>query len=171
MALEAAHRLTACGCTVAVAESCTGGLICKLLTDVPGSSSFFAGGIVAYSNDVKMRDLGVDEQILREKGAVSEDTALQMAAGIRERFGTDVGLSSTGIAGPEGGSAEKPVGLVYLGVATADGTRAKRFDFEGDRDEVRSRSAGAALGMLCETLESTGANHGQEEAGRENIPD
>lgn len=162
---EAGRRLAAGGLSLAVTESCTGGLICKLLTDVPGSSLYFAGGIVAYANDVKMRELGVDGQVLREKGAVSEETAREMAAGIRERFGTDVGLSSTGIAGPEGGSADKPVGLVYLGIATAEGARARRFDFEGDRIEVRSRSAEAALRMLCETLETTGANHGQEERG------
>ncbi|NQT93068.1 MAG: CinA family protein [Lentisphaerae bacterium] len=171
MTAEAARRLAAGRCSVAVAESCTGGLICKFLTDVSGSSSYFAGGIVAYSNKVKSRDLGVDEEVLRDQGAVSEETARRMAAGIRERFGTDVGLSSTGIAGPDGGSADKPVGLVYLGVATESGTRVERFVFDGDRDEVRSRSAEEALRMLCEALEATGANHGQKETGRENVPD
>jgi len=127
--------------TLATAESCTGGLVGNLITDVPGSSDYYLGGVVAYHNDVKMKLLGVSEATLREFGAVSEPTARQMAEGVRKLIGADVGLSTTGIAGPTGGTPEKPVGLVYMGVAMEGKTRVIKRIFRGNRLEVKKQSA------------------------------
>jgi nicotinamide-nucleotide amidase len=136
--------------TVATAESCTGGLIAKLLTDRPGSSDYFLGGVVAYANEAKTELLGVPTALLEARGAVSPEVAEAMAAGARTRFGADLAVSTTGVAGPGGGSPEKPVGLVYLGLAGAAGSRSRRLDLAGDRDAVRSAAATAALRWLLE---------------------
>jgi nicotinamide-nucleotide amidase len=136
------------GLTLATAESCTGGLVSARLTDVPGSSAVFVGGIVAYSNDVKAAQLGVPEAVLREHGAVSAETAAEMARGARERLGADVAVSVTGVAGPDGGTEEKPVGLVFLHASGPLGERHLRFDFPGDRATIRGRATVAALHLV-----------------------
>jgi nicotinamide-nucleotide amidase len=141
--------LTKQGLTVAVAESCTGGLIGHRLTQVPGSSAYFDRGIVCYSNGAKMELLGVPTSLLEKHGAVSAPVAAAMANGIRERSGTDIGLSVTGIAGPDGGTATKPVGLVYVGLDGGEGeTITKEFRFHGDRHVIKQRSSQAALDLL-----------------------
>ena len=140
--------LNASGKTLAVAESCTGGLIAMRLTEVPGSSSYFMEGAVTYSNEAKMRTLGVSENTLQTNGAVSSQTAEEMAKGMRERAGTDLSIAVTGIAGPGGGSEEKPVGTVFIGYADASGTRSMKFVFPGDRELIRWRASQAALDYL-----------------------
>jgi nicotinamide-nucleotide amidase len=136
------------GLRVAIAESCTGGLLAKLLTDVPGSSDYFMGGVVAYDNRVKTSGLGVDPGDLEKHGAVSEVVARAMAEGARERLGADVGISTTGIAGPTGGTEDKPVGLVHMGIAAPWGTSVRAEVFRGNRSEVRSRTASFLLNEL-----------------------
>jgi nicotinamide-nucleotide amidase len=136
------------GLTLATAESCTGGLVATRVTDVPGSSDVFVGSIVAYSNAVKETRLGVPEQVLATHGAVSAETAAAMAAGAREALGADVAVSVTGVAGPGGGTDEKPVGLVYLHAVGPDGELARRLDFPGDRETIRVRAAVAALHLV-----------------------
>jgi len=143
-----ADMLSARGKTLAVAESCTGGLIAMRLTEVPGSSSYFLEGAVTYSNDAKIRVLGVSEQTLIEHGAVSLRTAEAMAAGMRDRAGTDFAVSVTGIAGPDGGSEQKPVGTVFIGYSDKDKTKSMKFLFPGDRELIRWRSSQAALDYL-----------------------
>jgi len=140
--------LTERGKTVSFAESCTGGLIAERVTEVPGSSRYFIEGAVTYSNDAKVRTLGVRSETLEQFGAVSSQTAEEMAAGMRDRAGTDYAISVTGIAGPDGGTEEKPVGTVFLGLADADGTRSKKFTFPGDRYLIRWRTSQAALDLL-----------------------
>lgn len=139
--------------TLAVAESCTGGLISHRLTNVPGSSRYFMEGLVTYSNEAKMQLLGVSPQTLESFGAVSRQTALEMAAGVRRRGGTDVGLASTGIAGPGGGSDEKPVGLVYLAVAVGERLWWRRLQLVGDRERIKMLSAQHALDGLRRVLQ------------------
>ena len=141
------------GLTLATAESCTGGLVAARLTDVPGSSEVFRGAVVAYADDVKIEQLGVARDVLAAHGAVSAETAAAMAAGVRERLGVDVAVSVTGIAGPGGGTPEKPVGLVFLHASGPDGDEALRFEFPGERDWIRTRSAVAALHLLRRLLE------------------
>ncbi len=136
------------GITLAVAESCTGGLIAMRLTDVPGSSAYFLEGVVTYSNDAKMHTLDVPKNTLVEHGAVSAETAEAMAQGVRELAGSDIGLSITGIAGPDGGSDVKPVGTVFIGYSDAVQTRSVKFVFPGDRYLIRWRSSQAALDYL-----------------------
>lgn len=133
------------GETLAVAESCTGGLLGGRLTNVPGSSSVFLGGIISYSNAAKQALLGMPEAMLAEHGAVSAPVAEAMARGARERLGADIGVAVTGVAGPEGGTPEKPVGLVYLGLSDGRGERSQRFLFMGGRADVRARSILTAL--------------------------
>ena len=140
------------GKTLALAESCTGGLIGMRLTDVPGSSKYFLEGAITYSNEAKMRTLNVPEQTLIDHGAVSAETAEAMAAGIRERAGSDFGISVTGVAGPDGGTDEKPVGTVFLGYADASGTRSLKLTLPGDRYLIRWRSSQAALDYLRRQL-------------------
>lgn len=141
------------GLTVALAESCTGGLIGHRLTQVPGSSAYFDRGIVCYSNGAKMELLGVPASLLEKHGAVSAAVAAAMANGIRERSGTDIGLSVTGIAGPAGGTSTKPVGLVFVGLDVGEGeTVTKEFRFHGDRHVIKQRSSQAALDMLRRRL-------------------
>jgi nicotinamide-nucleotide amidase len=136
------------GWTLATAESCTGGLVAARLTSVPGSSDCFVGGAVAYSNELKQRELGVPAELLAAHGAVSAEAAEAMAAGARERLGADVAVSTTGIAGPGGGTAEKPVGLVYLHAETPEGGRALELSVPGDRETVRRRATVMALHLL-----------------------
>ncbi|MBD3367416.1 MAG: competence/damage-inducible protein A [Candidatus Eisenbacteria bacterium] len=131
--------------SLAVAESCTGGGVGRRITSVPGSSDYFAGGVIAYSNDIKKRVLGVRAGTLRTHGAVSEETAVEMADGVLKRCRSDIGLSITGIAGPGGGTDDKPVGLVWLGIAGLGDTTAGSALFAGDRDAVRRQAEQAAL--------------------------
>lgn len=133
---------------LAVAESCTGGMLGQRLTAIAGSSEVFAGGVIAYDNEVKIELLGVDREQLERHGAVSEEVVTAMATGAKRRFGVDVGVAVTGIAGPGGGSAEKPVGTVWIAVATADEIVARQLRLFGDRDEVRRRAAQAALDLV-----------------------
>jgi nicotinamide-nucleotide amidase len=136
---------------LAVAESCTGGMLGERLTNIPGSSDVFLGGVIAYHNDVKKELLGVSAEAMERYGAVSEEVALQMASGVRKRTGADVGVSVTGIAGPGGGTPEKPVGLVWIAMHSSD-VKARRFHLVGDRTEIRQRAAQAALEMVRRTL-------------------
>jgi len=138
--------------TLAVAESCTGGLLAQRLTEVPGSSKYFIEGVVTYSNDAKTRTLGVEPILLLEHGAVSAPVAEAMAEGIRKRADTDFGLAITGIAGPGGGSEEKPVGLVYIALASESGTEHRKLSIPGDRHLVRWRASQAALDLLRRRL-------------------
>ena len=140
------------GLTLATAESCTGGMVAARLTDVPGSSDVVLGGVVAYANEVKMSELGVTQQLLDAHGAVSEEVARAMADGVRARLGADVGIAVTGVAGPGGGTSEKPVGLVFFHVAGPDGERSQRFEFPGDRAWIRARATVAALHLVRRTL-------------------
>ena len=140
------------GKTLAVAESCTGGLIAERITDVAGSSAYFLGGVVAYANEAKQALLGVDAALLTEHGAVSEPVARAMAEGARERFGADLALATTGISGPDGGSEEKPVGLVYIALASAEGTHCDRFVFPLDRTRHRQLTAHTALDWVRRSL-------------------
>ncbi len=142
------QMLKAAGKTVAVAESCTGGLIAERLTEIPGSSAYFIEGAVTYHNDAKMRTLNVPAEVLEKYGAVSAETAEAMARGMREKAQTDYALSVTGIAGPDGGSEEKPVGLVFLGYADKDEVRSYRVIVPGDRQLIRWRSSQGALDLL-----------------------
>ncbi len=146
------------GLTVATAESCTGGLIAKLITDVAGSSAYFRGGVVSYSNEAKSQLLGVREEELAAHGAVSAQVARSMASAARSRVGADVAVSVTGIAGPGGGSKAKPVGLTYVAVADAAGTDVRRFVWSGDRAGVREAGARAALELLIERVSATPAH-------------
>lgn len=145
-------RLSVTGYTLAVAESCTGGLISQRLTEVPGASKYFMEGVVTYSNEAKIRALGVDQKLLRKHGAVSAEVAEAMAAGIRKRAGTDLGLSVTGVAGPGGGTEEKPVGLVYIALANDTLTEHRRMILPGDRHLIRWRASQAALDLLRRRL-------------------
>ena len=138
------------GLTVATAESCTGGLVAHLITEVPGSSAYLRGGIVAYADDVKRSQLGVSAEVLAAHGAVSAQTAIAMADGVRQRFGTDLGVGITGVAGPDGGSEAKPVGLAYVAVTGLGDTDVRRFLWSGNRTENKRASAEAALEMLLE---------------------
>jgi nicotinamide-nucleotide amidase len=140
------------GLTLATAESCTGGLVAARLTSVPGSSDVFRGGIVAYANDVKAAQLGVPDEVLAAHGAVSAEAAAAMAAGARERLGADVAVAVTGVAGPGGGTPEKPVGLVYLHAEGPEGGRGLEFSFPGDRETIRARGAVAALHLVRRLL-------------------
>jgi nicotinamide-nucleotide amidase len=135
--------------TLATAESCTGGLVSKLITDIPGSSQYYLGGWVTYSNEAKMRDLGVSKQLLDQYGAVSEPVARALAAGARHKAGSDAAIAITGIAGPDGGSEQKPVGLVYVAVQLGEQVEVREFRFPPqNREMVRLRAALSAINML-----------------------
>jgi PncC family amidohydrolase len=140
------------GLTVAVAESCTGGLVADAITDVAGSSGYFLGGVVSYSNEAKEGLLGVDGAVLAAHGAVSAQVARAMAEGVRVRFGASVAASVTGIAGPDGGSDEKPVGLTYVAVADSSGVDVRRHLWAGDRVANKVASAEAVLELLIERV-------------------
>jgi nicotinamide-nucleotide amidase len=145
-------KLTLGGYTLAVAESCTGGLVAQRLTEVPGSSKYFVEGAVTYSNQAKTRTLGIEPALVLQHGAVSAEVAEAMADGIRKRAGTDFGLAVTGIAGPGGGSEEKPVGLVYIALSDELQTTHRKLQIPGDRQLVRWRSSQAALDLLRRRL-------------------
>ncbi|HOZ50014.1 MAG TPA: CinA family protein [Candidatus Hydrogenedentes bacterium] len=145
-------RLAEVGRSVCTAESCTGGLIAHRLTNVSGSSAYFLGGIVAYSNEAKVRHLGVSQADLDGNGAVSDPVACEMALGARAAFGADYAVAVTGIAGPGGGTAAKPVGLVFIAVASAEGVVVSRGQFAGGREAIKAQTADAALEMLWEGL-------------------
>jgi nicotinamide-nucleotide amidase len=147
--LDAARDL---GLSLATAESCTGGLVAAQLTSVPGASDVFLGGIVAYENDVKLGQLGVPEETLAAHGAVSAETAAAMAAGARKALGAEVAVADTGIAGPTGGTPEKPVGLVYLHVSAPGAEEGRELRLPGDRGAVRRRATAAALHLLRTVL-------------------
>lgn len=138
--------------TLATAESCTGGLVGAALTSLPGSSAWYLGGVVAYSNALKIRLLGVPPEILEAHGAVSLETARAMAEGARAAVQADFAVAITGIAGPDGGTPEKPVGLVYIGVAAPHGTAAFKHHFSGSRADIRNAAAEAALRHLLDAL-------------------
>jgi len=143
------------GWTISVAESCTAGGLASRITDVPGSSSYFLGGIVAYHNRIKEELLAVPHSVIARSGAVSKETAIAMAAGCKKSFGSDVSVGITGIAGPGGGTPDKPVGLVYIALAYPAGTECERFRFRGARKAVRRSAVDAALSMLNSLLERT----------------
>lgn len=134
--------------TIATAESCTGGLLAKLITDIPGASKYFLQGLVTYSNAAKIKELGVSAALIEKYGAVSEEVSAAMAVGVRKTAGTDFAIGITGIAGPDGGSEEKPVGLVYISVDCGRGCETRRFIFSGDREFIRFRAAQTALNMV-----------------------
>lgn len=136
------------GLTCATAESCTGGGVGSAITAVPGSSAVFLGGVISYANEVKRDVLGVPQDVLDAHGAVSSECAERMAAGVRNLLKADLAVSLTGIAGPDGGSAEKPVGLVWFGLATPEGVRTEKMIFSGDRAAVRSQAVNHALELL-----------------------
>jgi nicotinamide-nucleotide amidase len=138
--------------TVATAESCTGGLLAHTLTNISGSSDYFDCGVVSYSNKAKIELLGVKEQLLKKYGAVSKEVAAAMAKAIQKHASVDYGLSTTGIAGPTGGTNEKPVGLVYIGISMNEGVVVKKFLFAGDRLTNKDSTCTAALELLLETL-------------------
>lgn len=138
--------------TLAVAESCTGGLIASRLTDIPGSSAYFWGGVVSYSNEAKERLLGVSSETLQKHGAVSSECALEMAAGICRLSGADYGIAVTGIAGPDGGSDDKPVGTVHVAWATPDRIFEKKYFLPIDRKEFKIKVASIALDTLRKEL-------------------
>lgn len=147
------ERLTSMDRTLATAESCSGGLLAHRITNVPGSSVYFPGGVITYSNEAKVDLLGVSMEVLDREGAVSETVARQMAQGVRERFDAYWGVGITGIAGPGGGSAEKPVGLVYIAVAGDRQTCVTRNLFEGSRESIKEQTAEQALRLLLEQLQ------------------
>jgi nicotinamide-nucleotide amidase len=140
-----ARVLTENRATVAVAESCTGGLLAERLTKIPGSSSYFLGGVVCYSNELKTSLVGVPQSLLEAKGAVSSEVALALADGIRKRTGATLGVGVTGVAGPGGGTPEKPVGLVHIGLADEHGPRERAYRFPGDRERIRQFASQSAL--------------------------
>lgn len=137
--------------TISIAESCTGGMIGSTLSDIPGVSAVYLEDIVTYSNDAKIR-LGVKPETLERYGAVSSQTACEMAESIRKRAGASVGVSTTGIAGPDGGSTEKPVGLVYVGVSTENGTFARKLSLGGDRQSIRKNTTLNVFNFILEEL-------------------
>lgn len=151
---QIAAALLARGQTLATAESCTGGLVGAALTDLPGSSRWYLGGVVAYSNALKTRLLGVPPEILAAHGAVSPQTAQAMAKGAGEKTGSDFAVAVTGIAGPAGGTPEKPVGLVYLAVAGPQGNAVFKHRFAGTRAEIRAAAVDTALRHVLDALAS-----------------
>jgi PncC family amidohydrolase len=149
----------ALGKTVAVAESCTGGLVAHAITEVAGSSGYFQGGVVAYSNEVKHGELGVPKAVLARHGAVSAQAARAMAEGVRSRLGVDIAASITGVAGPGGGSDAKPVGLTYIAAADERGADVKRFVWPYDRSGNKRASAAAVLELLLARVEEAAATN------------
>jgi PncC family amidohydrolase len=137
---------------LAVAESCTGGLIAHRLTNVPGSSAYFLGGVVAYNNEVKLHVLGVRLETILDHGAVSQACVLEMAQGARRSMGAELGLSVSGIAGPGGGTPEKPVGLVWTGLSSPQEDQALRFQLGGDRISIKDKATDAAIQSLLDLL-------------------
>ena len=151
---QVAAALTSSKLSIACAESCTGGLLTGVLTAVSGSSAYLQGAVIAYANEVKESFLGVQSRTLAQYGAVSAETAREMASGIRKRMNTDIGVSVTGLAGPEGGTAYKPVGLVYIAVSGNQGTRIIEKIFQGSRSDIRQQAVEAALTMVLDYISS-----------------
>jgi PncC family amidohydrolase len=141
--------------TLSVAESCTGGMLGAAVTDVPGSSAYFKGGVIAYSNEIKEKILGVSPELLRSKGAVSRDAVEAMAEGAAKVCGSSCSIAVSGIAGPDGGSADKPVGLVYIGICAPDKVQSFEFHFAGDREKIRKEATKAGLEKMVESLRSS----------------
>jgi PncC family amidohydrolase len=139
--------------TLSVCESCTGGMLGSIITRIPGVSRFFKGGVIAYSNEVKKRVVGVNARTLKKFGAVSPEVAVQMARCIRKRFTTHIGVAITGIAGPSGGTRLKPVGLVYIAVVTHQDTTVEQHVLDGDRHQIRKRACREALLSLLHVLQ------------------
>jgi PncC family amidohydrolase len=148
LARRLGERCVARGVTIATAESCTGGLVAHLVTEIPGSSAYLRGGIVAYENRIKETLLGVPAALLAAHGAVSAQVAVAMAEGARDRLGTDLAVAVTGVAGPDGGTDAKPVGLVYVAVAGLGVPEVRRYHWSGDRSSNKAESARAALELL-----------------------
>ena len=146
------YQLSELGLTISVAESFTGGMIAHVITNAPGSSIYFQGGVIAYANEVKMDILGVAEQTLIDHGAVSRETVLEMARGVRKALDTDIGISSSGIAGPDGGSPEKPVGLAWIGLSGTDTEYAEKFLFVGNRLQIKEQAVQTAIERLIDLL-------------------
>jgi len=140
------------GLKLALAESCTGGLVGDRVTNIPGSSEYFLGGVIAYAYEAKVALLGVSWDTLNSKGAVSRETVLEMAHGVLKALDSDIAVSISGIAGPGGGTLDKPVGTTWIGLVTADGEWAKLFQFSGDREQNKASAANAALQMLLDYL-------------------
>ena len=149
-------RLASMNMTVATAESCTGGLIASSIVDIAGASDCFNEGYITYSNEAKMRNLSVKESTLMQYGAVSTQTAKEMAMGVRKKAHADFGIASTGIAGPGGGSPEKPVGLVYIACAYDDKCQVRQLNLSGDRSQVRHQAADEALQLLSDCIDEIG---------------
>ena len=149
-------RLASMKMTVATAESCTGGLIASSIVDIAGASDCFNEGYITYSNEAKMRNLSVKESTLMQYGAVSTQTAKEMAMGVRKKAHADFGIASTGIAGPGGGSPEKPVGLVYIACAYDDKCQVRQLNLSGDRSQVRQQAADEALQLLSDCMDEIG---------------
>jgi len=149
------NLLTKKGLSIATAESCTGGLISDRITNIPGSSKYFCGGVVAYSYDAKVNLLKVSWDTLRQFGAVSEETVIEMARGGRMALGADIAVSVSGIAGPGGGLTEKPVGTTWIGLSTTEGDWARHFVWDGDRIQNKLSSADAALQFVLDYLQGT----------------
>jgi PncC family amidohydrolase len=154
LAQQLVGALSQRGLKITTAESCTGGLIAGAITSISGSSAVFDTGFVTYANGAKIALLGVQEKTLANVGAVSEQTAKEMAEGTREKANADVAISATGIAGPTGGNPEKPVGLVFIGIATEQKTEVRKFNFKGNREEIRTQSVRAALELALEELKT-----------------
>ncbi|MCX6665955.1 MAG: CinA family protein [Euryarchaeota archaeon] len=150
--LDVSQQLKIKGLTLATAESCTGGLLAHILTNISGSSEYFDRGVISYSNNAKQELLDVSENTLKRHGAVSEQTAQEMATGIKNRSQADIGIAITGIAGPNGGTKDKPVGLVYIAIATSKNILVKKFVFSGDRLQIKENTCNAALVFLLECL-------------------
>lgn len=150
-----AEKLTSMGKTIATAESCTGGLLGDRITDVPGSSKYYLGGVIAYANDVKEHVLGVLKATMVDHGAASEETALEMARGARRLLSVDYGISVTGIAGPGGGTIVKPVGLTWVAVSGHKDERAVRHVYPGDRQHNKHAAVDSVLELLLQMLEDT----------------
>ena len=150
------NLLTAQTMTLAVAESCTGGLLGSTITDVPGSSVYFLGGIIAYTNSSKIEILGVPLLTIEKNGAVSERCAVAMAKGILNNFACDIGIGVTGIAGPNGGTEQKPVGTVFIGVANEEREMVRQYNFTGTRQKIKEATVKAAIELGCEFLDAEG---------------
>jgi PncC family amidohydrolase len=140
------------GWTLSIAESCTGGLICDRITNVPGSSDYFMGGMVTYSNESKTEHLGIPSGFIKKYGAVSSQVARKMAQGVRKTFHTNFGLSTTGVAGPTGGTKRSPIGRVFIGICDGKRTWVKKRDLKGSRSEIKKKATEEALQFLHERL-------------------
>ena len=148
------QSLAEMGLTVSTAESCTGGMVASTIIDVSGASDVYNEGFITYSNEAKMKYLNVSEEVLDSFGAVSEETVKQMVSGCRKATGSDVAIATSGVAGPGGGSVEKPVGLVYIGCAYKDIIEVRAYKFEGNRTEIRTQATNEAINMAMELIEN-----------------